>query len=90
MTNVCVHGFVSGKVQRVWFRGSMKQQADALGVTGWAKNLPDGRVEFLICGQMAKIAELQQWLSRGPTLAKVKEVVCEQLEWQDLETFSTS
>ena len=67
-------GFISGHVQGVWFRQSTKEQADALGVTGYAKNLPDGRVEVLLCGNQDNIKTLQEWLHHGPPLADVTKV----------------
>ncbi|MEE3329272.1 MAG: acylphosphatase, partial [Myxococcota bacterium] len=45
MSRERVHVFVSGRVQGVWFRESTRQCAEGLGLCGWVKNLPDGRVE---------------------------------------------
>ena len=50
-----IHCFVTGRVQGVWFRSSAKTQAIELGITGWARNLPDGRVEVQASGDKIKI-----------------------------------
>jgi acylphosphatase len=65
---------VSGNVQGVCFRASTAQQALRLGLTGWANNLPDGRVEVLAVGGDAQVRELAQWLDHGPPLAAVEAV----------------
>ena len=83
----CIHCFVSGKVQGVWFRAATKEKAERLGVSGWVKNLPDGRVEVLICGEKAKVDLLHQWLHRGPKLANVEQVIMEELEPKGYEGF---
>jgi acylphosphatase len=67
--------FVSGKVQGVFFRASAARVAERLGVRGYARNLPDGRVEVLAVGPAVALAELAAWLRRGPALASVTEVV---------------
>ncbi len=82
-----MHCFVSGKVQGVWFRASTQDKAKELGLTGWACNLPDGRVEVIACGESDKINELHEWLKQGPRLAKVMDVTREELEWQEHERF---
>lgn len=74
---VCYRCLVSGRVQGVWFRGSAREQAERLGVTGYARNLPDGRVEVLACGAPEAVAELRDWLRSGPPMARVSGVVCE-------------
>ena len=90
MTNrLCIHCVVSGKVQGVWFRASTKEQADRLAITGFAKNLPDGRVEVFACGERENIAELAAWLKHGPALAEVTETVCDEKPWQAMEGFHT-
>lgn len=68
----CFH--VSGRVQGVWFRAATQQQARALGLTGHAINLPDGRVEVLACGDRQAVAQLESWLWEGPELAQVSAV----------------
>jgi len=65
---------VTGKVQGVWFRASTRDQAVALGLRGYAKNLDDGRVEVLAVGAAEAIDALGHWLWQGPPLAKVADV----------------
>ena len=66
---------VSGKVQGVWFRASARDQAVALNLRGFARNLADGRVEVLAVGDQDAIARLESWLHRGTPMAKVESVV---------------
>ena len=73
---VCRRCLVSGRVQGVWFRGSAWNQALELGVTGYAKNLDDGRVELLACGEPQALDAFQSWLERGPELARVDGLEC--------------
>jgi len=86
---ICIHCYVEGKVQGVWFRASTQEKALELGVTGWVQNLPDGRVEVLACGEKEKIAALHEWLKRGPELARVTDVSYEELLWQEHGKFET-
>lgn len=72
----CLRCHVSGKVQGVWYRSSTQQQADALGITGYARNLSDGRVEVLACGDAQALEKLQGWLLTGPDHAEVSNVSC--------------
>lgn len=71
---VCKRCLISGRVQGVFYRASAAEHARALGVTGHAKNLPDGRVEVLACGEEAAVAGLCEWLRQGPPAAKVTAV----------------
>lgn len=84
---ICIQAFVAGKVQGVWFRASTKTEADQLGIKGFAKNLPDGRVEVIACGEKDKIAILIDWLKKGPRLAEVTEFSCEEIECQIYDDF---
>ncbi|NHW87484.1 acylphosphatase, partial [Escherichia coli] len=63
--------FVAGRVQGVFYRASARTRAEALGITGHARNLPDGRVEVLACGQRAAVEALCTWLWQGPPSAHV-------------------
>jgi len=87
MNKMCIRCYVSGKVQGVWFRASTKKEAEQLDITGWARNLPDGRVEIFACGEKEKVKELYDWLKHGPKMAKVEDVTYQELEWDDYEGF---
>ncbi len=69
-----VRFIVCGRVQGVFFRASTCEQARRLGLTGYARNLADGSVEVLACGDEAAIAHLERWLQDGPPMAKVIEL----------------
>jgi acylphosphatase len=68
---------VAGRVQGVFFRASTRARAQSLGVTGHARNLPDGRVEVLACGSPAAVQALCEWLRDGPPAAQVTAVESE-------------
>jgi len=68
---------VSGRVQGVFFRAATRDQAQLLGLSGYARNLADGRVEVLACGADAALAALRDWLRRGPPRAAVDGLECE-------------
>lgn len=72
----CRKCVVAGRVQGVYYRGATQQRARELGVTGHARNLPDGRVEVLACGEPVAVEALCQWLWQGPPHARVTEVSC--------------
>jgi len=65
------HLWVRGRVQGVWYRGSCAEQAEALGVSGWARNLPDGRVEVVAEGDPDAVQQLVDWCWQGPPSARV-------------------
>jgi acylphosphatase len=71
---------VSGRVQGVYYRATAAERARALGLTGHALNLPDGRVEVLACGSEHAVVEFIAWLWIGPSAAKVHDVAAEPLE----------
>lgn len=75
--SVCVRCFVSGRVQGVFYRASTRERALALGLRGYARNLPDGRVEVLACGPEDAVRALEAWLWEGPPMARVTDVRCE-------------
>ena len=70
----CTHCVVSGRVQGVFFRASTRDRAQALGLSGQVRNLPDGRVAVTACGPQAALDTLQQWLWEGPRQAAVSDV----------------
>jgi acylphosphatase len=83
-----IHCHVSGRVQGVFFRAHTREQAQLFGVTGWVRNLPDGRVEVMASGEEAQIQHLQAWLKRGPAHAQVLRLEVEELEYQPFDDFS--
>ncbi|MEY6432625.1 acylphosphatase [Thioalkalicoccus limnaeus] len=87
---VCFRCLVGGRVQGVFFRASAREQALRLGVTGHARNLPDGRVEVLVCGDAQAVAAMRDWLRTGPPRAEVTGVACEPVAYQALTAFVTS
>jgi acylphosphatase len=68
---------VSGRVQGVFFRGATQARMRELGVRGWVRNLADGRVEALVEGDEAQLAEALAFLRLGPRGARVDEVAVE-------------
>ena len=65
---------ITGHVQGVWYRASMCEQAQALGVRGWVRNRQDGSVEALCHGTVAQLQALLAWSRRGPPKARVDAV----------------
>ena len=78
-THQCIKCRVRGHVQGVWFRGSTHSEAGRLGLNGYARNLPDGTVEVVACGDAGQLAVLQQWLQHGPSGARVDQLDCSDL-----------
>jgi acylphosphatase len=73
----CIHCYISGLVQGVFFRSSTRQRALALKLAGYARNLADGRVEVMACGEVNALNTLRKWLQAGPPQARVVSVECE-------------
>ena len=65
---------IRGRVQGVWFRESMRQEAERLGVTGWVRNRGDGSVEAVVQGSAAAVEVMVAWAKRGPQEAEVEGV----------------
>ncbi|MDX1606197.1 MAG: acylphosphatase [Candidatus Competibacterales bacterium] len=85
----CLRFHVSGHVQGVFFRAATRQQAQRLGVTGHALNLPDGRVEVLACGSEQALERLQSWLWQGPSEARVSDVQAREIDQEPPPGFTT-
>ena len=66
---------ISGRVQGVWFRADCAREAEAAQVAGWARNLPDGRVEVVLEGTTEAVARVESWCWSGPRHATVTAVV---------------
>jgi acylphosphatase len=65
---------ISGRVQGVWFRASTRDEARRLGLLGWVRNLPDGRVEAVFEGDEDRLSRMLDWCRRGPPGARVHNV----------------
>jgi len=68
---VAVHVLVSGRVQGVWYRHSCAQAARAADVTGWVRNMADGRVEAWFEGSRPAVEAMLDWSRIGPPRAQV-------------------
>jgi acylphosphatase len=71
---------ISGRVQGVWYRESMRQAADGLGVKGWVRNRGDGSVEAMLHGDPAAVEGLITWAWQGPPAAEVAHIEIEEGE----------
>ena len=76
----CVKGYVSGRVQGVGFRYFVRQQARAESLCGYASNLDDGRVEFLLQGDKAAIDRMLEVIRQGPSYSRVTDLDYRYLE----------
>lgn len=65
---------IAGRVQGVFFRESTRRQAEPLGLSGYAVNLSDGRVEVVAAGPASALDELERWLQDGPEAARVDAI----------------
>ncbi|MGH9549651.1 MAG: acylphosphatase [Terriglobales bacterium] len=77
-----VHVLVSGRVQGVFYRHSTREKAASLGLSGWVRNLDDGRVELEASGEKEKLAALVEWCRNGPPHARVDDL---EASWSDNE-----
>lgn len=65
MSKVCIIAWVYGRVQGVGFRYTTQHEAQRLGLTGYAKNMDDGSVEIVACGEGDRVEQLMKWLKAG-------------------------
>jgi acylphosphatase len=86
----CLRCHVAGRVQGVWYRASTRERAVQLGLDGYARNLTDGRVEVLACGEPAALQALREWLWQGSPAAEVDAVECSEVEEAVPAGFSTA
>ena len=87
MAEVARHVSVTGRVQGVFFRAWTRDQAIELGVTGWVRNCPDGRVDMHIEGEESAVQQLIGRLHRGPPAAEVDDVHLWDVELGDFDDF---
>ena len=74
------HVFISGRVQGVLFRLNTKKEADRLKVSGWVRNLADGRVEAVFEGDKGNVEQMVNWTREGPIWAKIDDF---SVVWED-------
>ncbi len=78
MSKVCTSIYIYGLVQGVGFRYYTQHQAKELGLEGYVRNLDDGSVEVVACGDSAQVEKLHAWLKKGgPHSARIKRVLIE-------------
>ena len=87
MAEIARHVSVTGRVQGVFFRAWMRDQAVTLGGTGWVRNCPDGRVDSHIEGDETAVGRLIERLHEGPPSARVEEVHVWEVETFDFDDF---
>jgi len=88
MAKITIAAYVYGRVQGVGFRFATQHQATALGLTGYARNLDDGSVEVVACGEQDKVDQLLAWLKQGgPKYATVDRVLSEPTAPGDFSDF---
>ncbi|MFO7705656.1 MAG: acylphosphatase [Halopseudomonas sp.] len=87
MSSLSLQGYVRGQVQGVGFRQATVRQANKLGIDGWVRNLPDGSVEVMLCGEASALEAMTAWLHTGPVAAKVDSVELAGCPWQDIAGF---
>ena len=85
----CVHAYVSGRVQGVWFRAFTRENARTHDVKGWAKNLADGRVELMLEGTAADVDRVLDAVRTGPPHAKVTDLLQQRVPCQGFTDFTT-
>ena len=71
---------ISGRVQGVFFRESMRLRAEQLKVTGWVRNCTDGTVEAIAQGDAFEVGRLIEWAQRGPDAAMVEKLDVESVQ----------
>ncbi|MDF3055387.1 MAG: acyP [Gammaproteobacteria bacterium] len=81
------HFFASGRVQGVFYRKFCRNEAQKLGLTGWAKNLNDGRVEVIVYGDDESLAFYEKKLQSGPILSKVTSLSKKTIPFEVYEGF---
>jgi acylphosphatase len=72
--NIARHLNIHGRVQGVWYRESMRREAEVYGVSGWVRNRANGTVEAYVEGHPEAVEALVAWCHEGPPLAHVSQV----------------
>jgi acylphosphatase len=75
---ICRRLTITGRVQNVWYRDWLVEQAKAIGITGWVRNRADGSVEALVCGSSEMIDAIVAKARQGSPASRVADVVVEE------------
>ena len=78
---------ISGQVQGVFYRAGTKNFAKSLGISGWVRNLPDGKVETTAYGSREQLEQFESWLWQGPPTAQITGVRAEEVPVENIEDF---
>jgi len=78
-----IHVYISGKVQGVYFRAETQRAAVGFNLTGWVRNMVDGRVEACFEGKDENIDKMIEWCHIGPPAARVEEVLTDEEPYTD-------
>jgi acylphosphatase len=84
---VARHIYISGEVQGVFFRKGAREEASELGITGWVRNLEDGRVEIFAEGEDNQMQAFVKWCKKGPKLAHVSGFNIEEVKPEGHDDF---
>ena len=79
--------YIKGNVQGVTFRASIKEKADNLDLSGYVRNLEDGRVEVFVQGDIDKVKALAEFCKSGPGYAQVRNIEVKEEKLQDYKDF---
>jgi acylphosphatase len=87
MAEIARHVRIYGRVQGVFFRAWTEEQAKALGVNGWVRNCPDGRVEAHVEGEEAAVEAMIDGMRKGPRSAEVEDLRTWEADVCDFDSF---
>ncbi len=82
-----IHVYISGQVQGVFYRAYTQAKAEELGINGWVKNLPDGRVEAVFEGEDEQVDEMMRWCYQGSPASRVESVAINEEEFENIQDF---
>lgn len=84
---ITIHAVIFGKVQGVFYRDITRRKAQMINITGWAKNLIDGRVEIMASGKQDVIEAFVAWLWEGSPASRVDAVEWQQVPYEEFDSF---
>jgi acylphosphatase len=87
MDRIAKHLIIKGRVQGVFYRGWTTKTAQALGLAGWVRNLPNGDVEALVQGPHVDVARFIDLAWQGPSAARVDDIAVKSADIGDLSGF---